>query len=325
VSAATTPVSGSASKTTAGLRVEGAVRVLAGRRVLDGVELRVAAGTLVALLGPNGAGKTSLVRAICGRLRLDTGRVAVDGRDPTREPAARARLGLVPQAIALYPDLTARENLEVFAALADVPRQARRARVDEAIEWASLSERAGSLARTLSGGMQRRLNLAAAVLHRPDVLLLDEPTVGVDPQARERLHALLRDLRAGGAALLLATHDMDEAAELADRVAILVDGRVRAEGTPAELVRAHVGDARELRLGLRTPPGDAARSALTAFGLAPSDDARTWTGALTAPLDALSALTREICARGAAVDEMRLREPGLRGVFLRVAGREWDA
>ncbi len=308
----------------AGLTVEGALRTLDGRRVLDGVDLRVAPGQLVALLGPNGAGKTSLIRAICGRLRLDAGRVTLDGGDPTRTPAVRARLGLVPQALALYPDLGARENLEIFAALCGVPRRARAAAVGQALHWASLVERASSPVRTLSGGMQRRLNLAAAVTHGPRLLLLDEPTVGVDPQARERLHALLVDLRARGTALLLATHDLDQAAELADRVAVLVDGRVRAEGTPAELVRRHVGAARELRLRLRRSPAPAARATLSGFGLVPDAAGLQWHGTLEASADAHAELTRRLVVQGAQLDELRLREPGLRGVFLRVTGREWD-
>jgi ABC-2 type transport system ATP-binding protein len=308
---------------TAVLEVRGARRDYGEGRGLAGADLTVRAGEIYGLLGPNGAGKTSLVRAIAGRLRLSAGQVRVAGRDPA-DPAARRALGLVPQEIALYPDLTVRQNLELLGRLAGLPRRAARARVDEALAWIDLADRAASRVATLSGGQKRRVNLAAGTLHDPALLVLDEPTVGVDPPARERLHALLADLRARGAALLLATHDLDQAEQLCDRIGIMVEGAVRAEGAPADLVRAAFGDGRELVVLLGMEPGPAARAALAAAGLAPGADGRAWSGAVPGGEEALPALMAALRASGAVVLETRLREPGLRGVFFRLAGRELD-
>jgi ABC-2 type transport system ATP-binding protein len=307
------------------LEVIGARRLFAGGRGLDGAELRLRGGEIYALLGPNGAGKTSLVRAICGRLRLDAGEVRLLGGDPRRERSLRRRLGLVPQEIALYPDLSVRENLALFARLAGLPRREVRAAVAEGLAWATLDDRADSLVGTLSGGQRRRANLAAGALHRPEVLLLDEPTVGVDPAAREHLHAMLRELRARGTAILLATHDLDQATELADRIGILVDGRVAAEGTLEQLVASATGGRRELSVQLARDPDAAASAALAAEGLRAGREAREWSGPVAGDLASLPELGRRMAAAGVAVAEVRLREPGLRGVYFHVAGRELDA
>ena len=303
------------------LEVRGARRAFGAGRGLDGVDLRLERGEIYGLLGPNGAGKTSLVRAICGRLRLDAGSVSLLGRDP-RDAEARRGLGLVPQEVALYPELTVAENLELLGRLAGLPGGEAGPAVKDALGWIGLTDRAGSLVATLSGGQQRRVNLAAATLHRPAVLLLDEPTVGVDPAAREQIHERLRDLGARGIAILLATHDLDQAAELCGRIGILVDGRIRAEGTLDELVRRAFGDAREIRVTLASPPGDDARRALAAEGLAAGADTRTWSGPLAVGLDALPAIARRLAAAGVPLAELRLREPGLRGAFFRLTGRE---
>jgi ABC-2 type transport system ATP-binding protein len=262
------------------LSVEDAHRRFGSRKALDGASLALAPGEIYALLGPNGAGKTSLVRAIYGRVRLDSGRIATPAGDPRREPRARARLGLVPQELALYPDLTPRENLATFGRLAGLPRDRVGASVAAALAWTGLEDRAGSRTGELSGGQKRRLNLAAGTLHGPDVLLLDEPTVGIDPEAREGIHRLLRELRARGTAILLTTHDLDQAAELADRVGILVDGRVRAEGTPRALVEQAFGKGRELLITLAAPADEAAHARLAAEGLAQAADAMSFSGPL---------------------------------------------
>jgi len=304
------------------LEVRDAVRSHPGGRGLHGASLSLRAGELYTLLGPNGAGKTSLVRAICGRLRLESGEVRIFGRDPGSDAGVRRRLGLVPQAIALYPDLTARENLEALGRLAGLGRGDAKRAARTALAWIGLEDRADSLARTLSGGMQRRLNLAAGVLHAPDLVLLDEPTAGVDPQAREQLHALLRELRSRGAALLLATPDLAQAEELSDRVGILVDGRLRDEGTPAELVTRAFGGAREVGVTLARSPEPRHELALGGEGLAPDDARRTWSGPLPGGLDALAGLGARLGQQGVPVAELRLREPGLRGVFMRLAGSD---
>ena len=304
------------------LQVTAAARSYGGQRGLDGVTLSLRGGEIYALLGPNGAGKTSLVRAICGRVRLDSGTVRVGGADPRLDPSLRRRVGLVPQEIALYPDLTLRENLEVLGRLAGLAHGQVEAATSRALAWTGLGDRASSRVATLSGGMQRRVNLAAGALHRPEVLLLDEPTAGVDPQARERIHDLLRGLRGEGMAILLATHDLDQASELADRIGILVDGRLRAEGTLAALVEASFGSSRELSLHLAAAPGDDAVRLLRAEGLTPASDPRVWSGPLAGGYASVAALGQRLSAARVPLAELRLREPGLRGVFFRVAGRE---
>jgi ABC-2 type transport system ATP-binding protein len=304
------------------LRIEDARRAFGSRTSLAGVSLALRRGEIYALLGPNGAGKTTLVRSIYGRVRLDSGQIAMGGADPRHERAARLRLGLVPQELALYPDLTPAENLAVFGRLAGLPRGEIRAAVTRALDWTGLAERARSLTAELSGGLKRRLNLAAGTLHRPDVLLLDEPTVGIDPEAREGIHQLLRGLRASGMAILLTTHDLDQAAELADRIGILVEGRIVAEGTLRALVEQAFGSGQELAVTLVAEPGPEARAVLQGEGLSPGKGGCDFSGPLVGGLEALSALGRRLAAAGLPVAEIRVREAGLRGVFFRLAGRE---
>jgi ABC-2 type transport system ATP-binding protein len=307
------------------LEVREAHKAYGSRRALEGVSLVLSRGEILALLGPNGAGKTTLVRSICGRLALDSGSVRVAGEDPRSSVAARRALGLVPQEIALYSDLTGRENLEILGRLAGVERAALDHEVEAALAWTGLAERASERVGRLSGGMRRRLNLAAGTLHRPRLLLLDEPTVGIDPGAREVIHELLRGLRRRGLALLLTTHDLDQAAELADRIAILDEGKIRAEGTLQELVQAHLGGGREVWLTLAERPTDTAREMLGAAGLAEAPtDAASWSGPLEGGLEALAVLERQLDAAGLGVEELRLREAGLRGVFFRLTGREME-
>jgi ABC-2 type transport system ATP-binding protein len=203
--------------------------------VLDDVSLTVPRGRIVVLAGPNGAGKTSLMRAVTGRLRVDRGAIRVDGRPPV-EAGRLGRIGLVPQDIALYPHLTVRENLAVLGRLAGLSPRDLRHRVDQGLAWAGLDDRASSFVRALSGGMRRRVNLVAGVLHRPALVLLDEPTVGVDTESRQRLHALLTAQRGEGAGLLVATHELDEAASFCDDVVLMDRGRITATGSVGDIV-----------------------------------------------------------------------------------------
>ena len=295
------------------------------REALRGVSLELHEGEIVGLLGPNGAGKTTLVRAICGRLPLSSGTIRVAGKDPLHSDDTRRHIGFVPQAIALFPELTARENLEVLGRLAGLDRARLRPAVEEALDWAQLQDRADERSDRLSGGMQRRLNLVAATLHRPRLLLLDEPTVGVDPAARQVIHDLLESLRDRGVAILLTTHDLQQAADLSDRIAILSAGEIRGLGTLDELLHGTFGDRRELsvRLGESPPPDE---PALAALGLeTASDDRRLWTGALRGGLDSLPRTGAALEAAGLPVEEIRIREPDLRGVFFRLTGEEIDA
>jgi len=307
------------------LEIEDVRRSFGERRALDGVTLRLQEGEIYGLLGPNGAGKTSLIRAICGRLRLESGRVSLLGSDLVNDSAARRMLGLVPQDLALYADLTARENLEIFGRLMGMSRHASSAAAPRLLEQVGLLDRGDQQVTTLSGGMKRRLNVAAGVVHQPRVLLLDEPTVGVDPTARESIHELLLDLRSQGLSILLTTHDLEQAEELSNRVGILIDGRIRAEGKVSDLVTDVFGDGKELLVALRSVPEARGIDHLTGGGFEPSRDRRVWTGLLETGLENLSELSDGLKRVGLDVGEIRVREPGLRGVFFRLAGREIDA
>lgn len=303
------------------LEITGAARHFAGRPALAGVDFTLQSGELVALLGPNGAGKSTLIGAISGRIALDSGRIRIAGVVPGT-PRARQRIGLVPQSVALHPALSVRENLEILGRLAGVARDALAGVVSEALEWCGLESRAADAVRTLSGGLQRRLNIAAGTLHRPALLLLDEPTAGLDPAARGQIHAALRRLQGQGMAMLLATHDLHEAQDLADRVAIMVDGVIRAAGAPQALVASAFAGNKELNVLLETDPGSEARTLLGAAGLQPTAIPRLWVGVTDPDFRRLAALRTELLAGGVPLLGLRVLEPGLHGVFLRMTGED---
>ena len=206
---------------------------------LSEVELTVAKAETLALLGPNGAGKTTLMRMLSGVERPESGRVRLEGLGDPAQPETRRAIGFAPQALAVYPQLTARENLRFFAELYGVPRAELDARVAYGLEVADLQGRADHRAGGFSAGMQRRLNLACAVVHRPQLLLLDEPTVGVDPHTRNHLLDSVAALRETGVALIYSTHLMEEADRLCDRVAIIDHGRLLIVGSREALCAQH--------------------------------------------------------------------------------------
>jgi ABC-2 type transport system ATP-binding protein len=221
------------------------------------LSLTVGEGQIVGLLGPNGAGKTTTIRLINTLLPLQAGSITVFGLDVRRSPmSVRRRIGYVPQQLSIEGALTGRENVQLFARLFDVPRGERSARVDDALAMMDLADVADRLARTYSGGMVRRLELAQALVNRPALLVLDEPTVGLDPVARDSVWDRVRQMRdAVGTSVLLTTHYMEEADELCDRIALMHQGRLRAEGTPAEL-KAALGPGASLEDVFRRHTGD---------------------------------------------------------------------
>ena len=222
--------------------MRGVVKRFTSVVALGGLDLEVPSGICYGLLGPNGAGKSTAMRILTGQAVADAGAISVLGYDLPRESKqARARMGVSPQDSNLDVDLRVRDVLSVFARLYRVPASERPAAVERALALAGLESRALDRAVTLSGGMQRRLLIARALIHQPDLVLLDEPTVGLDPQVRQELWSLILSLRDEGATVLMSTHYIEEAERLADRVAIMSAGRVVAEGSPAELVRAHAG------------------------------------------------------------------------------------
>ncbi|NBX36185.1 MAG: ABC transporter ATP-binding protein [Planctomycetes bacterium] len=219
-------------------------------RAVDRVSLRVSAGEVVGLLGPNGAGKSTTVALVTGLLRPDTGSVTIGaGGDPSNA-AVRKAIGFAPQELALYDTLTAAETVTLYARLYGAFRSRRQ--VLEALDMVGLATRADERVGGYSGGMKRRLNLAVALVHEPPLLVLDEPTAGVDPQSRAHVRGIIRARAASGCAVLLTTHDMEEAEKLSDRIALMDHGTVQAEGTVDELVAMHGSGSSRAARGLES-------------------------------------------------------------------------
>lgn len=216
------------------LKVENLSRAWGDKVVLDELSFDLQPGEIYGLLGPNGSGKTTTIRILCGLLRQDAGAVFLDGA-PLIPDVSRSRLGLATQEVALYRDLSCRENLEFFAEMWGLDRRSARARTEELIEMFGLEEYRDTAAGILSGGWQRRLHVAISVVHMPDIAILDEPTAGLDVEARSDLWRAIRSLRERGSTILLTTHDLQEAERVCDRVGILKGGRIAAEGSIAEL------------------------------------------------------------------------------------------
>jgi lipooligosaccharide transport system ATP-binding protein len=229
-------------RTSPSLVLLGVVKRYGNLVAVDGIDLDVAAGTCLGLLGPNGAGKSTTMRLLTGQSRADAGEIRVLGfRVPEQSKQARALMGVVPQQDNLDTELTARANLEVFAHLYRVPAGQRRAAVDAALRLAQLTDRADTVADKLSGGMRRRLLIARGLVHRPRLVLLDEPTVGLDPQIRQELWTLIDRLRSEGVTVLMSTHYIEEAERLADDVAVMSHGRIIARGSPGTLLQRYAG------------------------------------------------------------------------------------
>ncbi|MGW2152866.1 ATP-binding cassette domain-containing protein [Nonomuraea sp. NPDC001699] len=288
------------------------------KTALDGIDLDVPAGTVYGLLGPNGAGKTTTVRILTTLLRPSDGRAQVAGFDVTAEPRrVRAAIGLVGQQTAVDEILTARQNLELFGRLYHLSASAARARAAELLDRFGLAEHDGP-AKELSGGLRRRLDLAASMILAPPVLFLDEPTTGLDPRSRAGIWSAVRELVAGGTTVLLTTQYLEEADQLADRVAVIDSGRVVAEGTP-EALKSKLGGDR-LHVVINDPgrlDEAAAILSATASGAAELDrDTRH----VSAPVaDRVSALTRvlpALAAAGIEAEDVALRRPTLDEVFL---------
>jgi len=309
------------------LRAEGLTKRYRDTVAVDAVDLEVQQGELVSLLGPNGAGKSTLMDMIAGVIRPDGGDAWVLGHSLRRAPmAARRALGVVPQDIALYPDLSARENLLFWGRMYGLTGTLLERRTATLLEVVGLTERQRGRVETFSGGMKRRLNIAAALLHEPPVIMLDEPTVGIDPQSRRAILDYVQRLNDEGATVLYTTHYMEEAAELSDRIAILDRGRIIAQGTHDALTRI-VGehDRIELELvGAGTPEagavGEAAFADLPGVRHVSTQGTRLELLA-TDGATLLPGLFARAAARGIAVRSVTLHEPDLESVFLHLTGR----
>ncbi|MFC9000187.1 ATP-binding cassette domain-containing protein [Streptomyces rochei] len=289
-------------------------------RALRGLDLAVAEGTVCGLLGPNGAGKTTAVRLLTTLLRPDAGSARVAGHDLVREAAAvRRRIGVTGQYASVDGDLTGRQNLRLFARLHRL-RDAS-ARADELLDRFGLTEAADRPASTFSGGMRRRLDLAASMVRRPEVLFLDEPTTGLDPASRNRIWDAVRALKEEGTTVLLTTQYLEEADRLADDIALVDRGRVAHTGSPAEL-KALVGAYAEVVVADTEAMGPAAAVLDRLTGTEPvlDPDRRTVGAAGTDPTLTLPRLVRELDAAGVPLLDASLRPPTLDDVFLRLTG-----
>ena len=308
------------------ISVAGLTKSFGAVTALDGVDLEVAPGSVLGLLGPNGAGKTTAVRVLTTLLEPDAGTVRVAGLDVVSDAAAlRRRIGLAGQYAAVDENLTGEENLVMVGRLYGEARATARRRAQELLGQFSLTDAGRRPAKTYSGGMRRRLDLAAALVARPPVLFLDEPTTGLDPRSRLDLWATIEELVAEGTTVLLTTQYLDEADRLADAIAVIDRGRVIADGSPDELKDRVGGERLEVRLA------DASQAPRATTALGPlSDDAPVIDGAVVklpvrARTGAIVEAVRRLDEAGVAVDDLGLRRPTLDDVFLSLTGRVAEA
>jgi ABC-2 type transport system ATP-binding protein len=303
------------------VRAEGLRKRFGATEALRGLDLTVPAGTVCGLLGPNGAGKTTVVRILATLTPPDGGSASVAGHDVVAEAGrVRHRIGLVGQHAAVDEKLTARDNLRMFGRLSHLPERAARRRADELLERFGLAEAAGRLVRTFSGGMRRRLDLAAGLLVAPAVLFLDEPTTGLDPRSRNEVWAIVRGLVGAGTTVLLTTQYLDEADHLADHVAVVDAGRVVASGSPGELKSALGGEQVDVVVASAAHQRAAAEALRRACGSEPrvEPDRRRVGVPAGEGVRSLTAAVRELEAAGIAIEDVGLRRPTLDEVFLRL-------
>ncbi|MFE6196872.1 ATP-binding cassette domain-containing protein [Streptomyces sp. NPDC057838] len=304
----------------AAITVEDAEKRYGAKRALDGLGLTVARGTVHGVLGPNGAGKTTLVRVLSTLLRPDAGRVEVAGHDVVREAyAVRLRIGLLGQHAALDEELGGLQNLELFGRLHHLGARRARARADELLERFGLAGTGRKAVRQYSGGMRRRLDLAASLITEPEVLFLDEPTTGLDPRGRAEVWNSVRSLVGGGTTVLLTTQYLEEADQLADRVSVVDAGRVIADGTPDELKAATGGDRIDVVLRDAGRLAEAA-ALLPLAGVTVDPDRRLLSAPVTDRMEALSGVVRALEGAGIEAEDVALRRPTLDEVFLHLTG-----
>lgn len=310
------------------ISVDGLTVNRGNRRILDGLSFEVARGEIVGLLGPNGAGKTTTLGVLSTLIAPAAGKVRIAGHDLQTEPAAvRRSIGRVPQEAAVYPAMTARENVVFFARLLGMRRTAARAACVEVIDRVGLAPCMDEPASTFSGGMQRRLSLACGLLGSPPVLLLDEPTAGVDPQSRERILKTLRELARSGSALVYSTHLLSEAEKLCDRVVLIDHGQVIAAGTPANLIRDTLaGLTIEIATAIPLPTGwlsglDGARTLSENGSAAEAGPSLNGSRITVDTLEVMPEILRRATESGGAVNEFHVHRPSLQDVFLALTGQ----
>jgi oleandomycin transport system ATP-binding protein len=309
------------------IRAEGLVKKYGDMVALDGVDLEVPAGKVIGVLGPNGAGKTTTVRILATLLRPDAGHATVGGYDVVKDQnRVRGLIGLTGQYASVDEDLSGTENLVLIGRLLDLSKRDAKARAAELLEQFELVDAADRSISTFSGGMRRRLDLAASLVGRPQVLYLDEPTTGLDPHARQEVWTVVRRLVADGSTVLLTTQYLEEADQLADGITVFDHGRVVAEGRPDELKRRIGGQTLQVRPTVPADLHEVSRILAELTGAAPAHDANN--GLLTVPVSdpmLISALVRRLDGAGITADELGMRLPSLDEVFLALTGQPAEA
>ncbi|MGZ3182580.1 MAG: ABC transporter ATP-binding protein [Telluria sp.] len=306
------------------LRVTQLTKSYGGRRAVDGVSFTVRAGETVGLIGPNGAGKSTTVSMIAGLLVPDSGSVLLDGAPVSAGASdAKRKIGLVPQDLALFDELSAIENLKLFAALYGLKGAECRARAQDVLALVNLADRAHDKPQTFSGGMKRRLNIAAALMHDPALLILDEPTVGVDPQSRNAIFDTLEALKAKGRSLIYTSHYMEEVERLADRIVIIDHGKVLEDDTPANLYRKLPAHA-ALRVDFDAPIGErllaGVRQCAGVTEVTAAADALGFDAKLASAADALPVMAW-LAAQGERPAHFATARTSLEDIFLNLTGR----
>lgn len=304
------------------IQVQDLKRSFGDLRAVKGVRFEARSGEVLSLLGPNGAGKSTTISMLSGLLAPDEGDASIMGHSIRNDgEAAKASLGVVPQEIALYPDLSARENLVFWGKMYGLRGQELQTRVDEVLGVIGLTDRQKDRVGTFSGGMKRRVNIGAALLHRPEVVIMDEPTVGIDPQSRRHILDNVKELNHQGMTVLYTTHYMEEAAELSDHIAIMDQGEVIAYGTHDELIRL-VGEHTRVDLTTNVP----GESLLATFqNVEGVSQASSQNGTVTILVDdsnrVLPSLFEAANREGARITSVDIQEPNLEAVFLHLTGR----
>ena len=304
-------------------RVEGLSKRFGDIRAVDGIAFEVRKGELYGLLGPNGAGKTTTMAMLAGLLAPDEGRILFDGKDLASDPiGVKARLGVVPQEPALYETLSARENLRFWAGLYGLSGSVLDKAVDRVLDETGLTPRAKDPVKTFSGGMKRRLNLGIGLVHGPQAVLMDEPTVGIDPQARVNILEVVRRVAQAGTTIVYTTHYLEEAETLCDRIGIMDHGKILAEGTLGEL-KLRLGDREAVTVRGRFDP-EAARAALAGVGGAQVMTAEAGKLVLSVPGGGRSAvdLLQRVLGGTFEVEGVEIRPPSLNALFLDLTGKE---
>jgi ABC-2 type transport system ATP-binding protein len=303
------------------LRIDRLVKRFGQVTAVNGITLELRSGECLGLLGPNGAGKSTLIRSIVGRVIPDAGTIQVFAA-PADSTAARNSLGWIPQELALYPRLTCRENLQSFGRYHGLSGATLEQAVDRCLGWSTLTDRAGELVKNLSGGMKRRLNMAAGMIHQPKLVLMDEPTVGVDPQSRNHIFEMIEKLRDEGMSIIYTTHYMEEAERLCDRVAIVDHGKIIALGTNAELVQNAFGSRSQVLArfaGADVETNERVALWVAQHGGQPVDGAAQFT--IEHPTE-IAGLLEDSAKAGLELLDVSLRKPNLESVFLHLTGRE---